>query len=331
MAKQGPLEIVEGFYLAQIVYHLHRHQIFDRLATRSTAAEIVRDFGGDEELLAVLFDFVYRTSDILLRDRSYNYQVNPKYQFYAHFGFHLDKFLGAYGPVFTRLEEVLSSATLGKAFVDNDMLAQAFARVERSGTSIIADLIRERNVRSLLDLGCGPATLLIELGLADWTFQGWGVDANPAMCAVAKERIIQAGLANRVQVLHTDVRQLENHLQPDLRCEIGALHGRSLLNEFFRHGTVQAVAFIAQLKNLFPDRLLFVVDYYGKLAQVPTRHPQYRHTYLHDLAQSISAQGVPPPDLQTWAAVYEAAGCTIVHAYEGENNGIEWFIHVVQL
>ena len=73
------------------------------------------------------------------------------------------------------------------------------------------------------------------------------------------------------------------------------------------------------------------VNYYGKLTQLHTIDLKYRHTLLHDIVQVISAQGIPPPDLEKWVAIYHAANCQLVHAYEGESSGIEWFIHVVQL
>ena len=58
---------------------------------------------------------------------------------------------------------------------------------------------------------------------------------------------------------------------------------------------------------------------------------RYRHTLLQDMAQSISGQGIPPADVAQWAAVYEAAGCGLLHVYEGDSSGIAWFVHVVRL
>lgn len=331
MAKRRLLDVVEGFYLSHIVYHLHRQGVFASLSGKKTVTEIADELGYDRALFSALLDFVYQTTDILRRSRSDRYSLNSKYLSYQRLGFHLDKFIGTYGPAFTQLEASLHSPTLGSAFVNKEMLTQAFMRLETPGISFNAHLLREWNVKSLLDLGCGPATLLMELCLADPSFRGWGVDESTSMYTAAVERVATAGLANRIHVIQADVRQLATHIPPNLRDEIGALYGRSLLNEFFRLGSAEAVSFINDLKKLFPGRLLFVMDYYGKLTHTRSISLRYQHTLIHDLAQAVSAQGVPPPDLQTWAMIYDAAECSILHAYEGENDGIRWFAHVVQL
>jgi hypothetical protein len=54
-------------------------------------------------------------------------------------------------------------------------------------------------------------------------------------------------------------------------------------------------------------------------------------TLLHGVPQHLTAQGTPPADLGHWVEIYAAAGCEVIHAYESESNGIDWFMHVVQL
>jgi hypothetical protein len=151
------------------------------------------------------------------------------------------------------------------------------------------------------------------------------------MCSAARKRIEDAGLADAISVFHQDVRELGRFLPREVRDEVRALHGRSILNEFFRRGSDEPICFLRNLRELFPDRLLFVVDYYGKLTRLRHVSRRYRHTLLHDMAQILSGQGVPPEDLPGWTAVYEAAGCSLRRAYEGESAGIDWFVHVVQL
>ncbi len=331
MAKWQLLETVEGFYLSHIVYHLHYKKVLECLNGEETVAEIAARFDYDAATLNALLDFVYQTTDILQRDRSNRYRIHPQYLPYHRLGFHLDKFIGAYGPALTHLEESLRSSTLGNALLDEKMLADAFTKVGLLGVSLSTHLIRERGITSLVDLGCGSAALLMELCRDDTTFKGWGVDRNASMCAAATEKINTAGLTSRIRIIHADVRELEAHFPPEMRHEIGALHGSSILNEFFRSGSTEAISFVNNLKRLFPNRLLFVVDYYGKLTHFRVTPLRYRHTLIHDVAQVISAQGVPPPDIYSWATIYDAAGCALTQAYEGENDGIAWFAHIVHL
>ena len=151
------------------------------------------------------------------------------------------------------------------------------------------------------------------------------------MCASAVDLVAQQGLERQIRIFQSDVSKLDDHLRDDERRNIEALHARSLLNEFFRFGSNDVIQLLKGLKRLFEGRSLIVVDYYGKLDRLRDYPLRYRHTLIHDVAQVVSAQGVPPADIRAWAKLYRGAGCDIVHAYEGESDGIEWFIHRVTL
>jgi SAM-dependent methyltransferase len=322
---------VEGFYVAQIALALHRRGVFQSLRSSRTAGDLAREFGYDAEALASVLDFVYRTTDLLVRNRRGEYRLARRYEPYPTLGFHLDKFLGAYGGPTAHLEDSLRRPARGRRLVDRSLLAKAFAKAETGGPTPVAAIVRGSGVRSLLDLGCGTAPLLRELCSADRVFRGWAVDADPAMCAAAAEKIKAAGLTDCIRVIHADVRRLGTALRPRERAQVEAIFGSSLLNELCRAGGRETVRLLSRLRRLFPGRQFFVVDYYGKLTYDSSAPARYRHTLLQDLVQALTAQGVPPPDLASWAELYSAAGCELLKAYEGETGGIEWFLHVVQL
>lgn len=295
-----------------------------------TAADLASAFHYDEALLGALMQFVYQTTDIVWLDTKGRYRLSPRYGAHSQLGFHIDKFVGAYGPAFARLDEAARAAALGEPYVDAARLADAYSGLDFGGPSLVGRLIREWNVTNLLDLGCGPARLLMELAFADPTFEGWGIDSNPTMCAVAWRRLEASELSTRVRVLHRDVRTLDVEAESALsRAE--ALHAGSLLNQFFRLGDEQAVALVHRLKAQFGGKLLFVSDYYGKLTRLSKIPSRYRHTILQDVVQAISGQGVPPGCRDDWNAIYEEAECDLVKVYEGDATGINWFVHVVQL
>jgi SAM-dependent methyltransferase len=323
--------LVEGFYLSHIVYHLHHHGILERLAARATAEEVAAEHGYDPGLLRALLEYVLQRTDVLRRDGRDGYSLNQEYESYNRFGFHLDKLIGAYGPPLLRLDEALNSPSASSGLVDRRMLARAFCALDGRSAALPSRIVREWQVRSLLDLGCGPGALLIDLASADPAFRGVGVDANADMCETASERLAAADLTGAVRIVHADVRDLAAHLGASERRGLEAVHGRSLLNEFFGTGPDEAVEVVTELRRLLPGRLFFVGDYYGKLGHVRRVKGSYAATLVHDVAQVISAQGVPPPDLESWAEVYARAGTELLHAYEGDNAGVAWFVHVLRL
>jgi SAM-dependent methyltransferase len=328
--SRGATAVAEGFYLSHVVFHLHRHGMLERLRSPATAPALAAEYGYDARRLGPLLEFVVQRTDILVHDDG-AYRLNPHYEAYVRLGFHLDKFIGAYGPLVTDLESTLRPGA-GAGAVE-DELAKAFAGVGTDAVGAQAEVIRQWDVGSLLDLGCGTGALLIELARHDAGFRGCGVDRNAAMCEVAAERVRQAGLSDVVRIRCCDVRELDAADLAEAGGEgrVEALHGRSLLNEFFGDGPAEAAAVVADLRRRFPGRLMFVSDYYGKLGAHERVDPVYAHTLVHDVAQVLSGQGVPPPDLEGWAAVYAAAGAVLLHAYEGEGDGIAAFIHVLRL
>ncbi|MQY12878.1 hypothetical protein SRB5_30170 [Streptomyces sp. RB5] len=319
--------VVEGFYGSQSVWALHRLGVLARLEETVETSRLAGEFGLDEETLGAVLDYVRRTTGLLVREGP-GHRLAPQCRPYRLVAFQLDKFLGAYGPAATRLEDVLRDPASAPALRDHDALARAFGRLRPAAPSVIARVLRAWDVTSLLDLGCGAATLLVELARADPRFRGLGADASPDMVRVAGDRIRRTGLADRLTVTCGDVREPAALPAPG---KVRALHGRSLLNEFFAGDGGDAVRVLTGLGARYPGRLLFLEDYYGRLTHDRPAAESPGHTLAQDLAQVLSGQGVPPPDLPGWGRVYEAADCALVKAYEGHNDGITWFVHVVAL
>jgi SAM-dependent methyltransferase len=331
MVRRTAHGVVEGFYCAQTVFALHRQGVFAALTAYREPQALARELGYDLESFRAVLEFLYWTTDLLARSPDGEYRLARKYQPYRAFGFHLDKFLGAYGEPLARLEESLRLPAEGRRLVDRGRLAEAFSHAETNGATTIANLIRHAGVHSVMDLGCGTAALLRELGRSDPTFRGWAVDVDASMCKAATAAIAAAGLTQQIRVVCADVRCIGTRLCPRERSCVEALVGRSLFNEFCRSGGVEAVRVLARLRRLFPGRRLFVADYYGKLTYSMVPSARFRHTVLQDLAQALTAQGIPPPNLASWNRLYLAGGCKLAEAYEGEADGIEWFFHVVEL
>jgi SAM-dependent methyltransferase len=306
--------------------------MLERLREPATASELAADQDCDSGRLRALLEYVRLRTDIVLRSGPDGYVLNPEYGAYHQLGFHLDKLIGAYGPLVANLDESLRPGAPCAPLVDEQALASAFGAVEGSaGVTAQADVIESWSVRSLLDLGCGPGALLVELASREPAFRGCGVDKSAAMCRLAVESVAGAGHGDAVQIVQADVRDVDAYADTAVSRSVDALHCKSLLNEFFGSGPSEASRVVAALGRQFRGRLLFVTDYYGKLGSVERVDDAHAHTLVHDVAQVLSGQGVPPPSLAKWTEVYAQAGVELMHAYEGEADGIAWFIHVVRL
>jgi len=327
----GPHELVLGYYLSTVVYHLQRLGILTLLAQPATAADIAAPLGLNAAVLESLLLYVYSYSDILDSVSPGRYVVKPSWRQYGDFGFHIDKFIGAYGPLFQNLDRILHSERADRALVNDHLLGEAFAAIPRDGMATPAGIVSQWNGTALLDLGCGSGALLDYLCAASPAFVGWGIDISPVMCGLAKARLKDSGFSSRATIVCGDCRNLHTLLPPVELNRINAVYGGSIMNEFFGNGNTEAIRLLRYLQSILPGRLFFIADYYGKLGHASDSAQANLHTYNQDLVQILSGQGVPPADLRGWVSIYESAECRTRHAYEADGDGLQWFLHVVEL
>lgn len=317
-------DLVEGFHLAQAVAVLHEAGILASLTTPATAAATAAQHGLDAGMLGAVLEYVAARTDLVARTGD-GYVATERYTVEACAI--LDQYLGAYGPNAIALATLLRAPARAEAMVDRDKHARAYGRLEGPGISVLPEILRRLEIGHVLDIGCGPAALLVDLARNDGDFIGWGVDFSPAMCAAARTRIEAAGVADRVTVLEGDCRQLQNVIPAATRDQVQTITAASLVNEFFAPDATPAIAWLRELARLFPGRILVVADYYGRLGK--SHQPLPRRAGLHDYVQAISGQGVPPADVSAWQELYAAAGCSLAHVIE--DPGATCFVHLLRL
>ena len=148
------------------------------------------------------------------------------------------------------------------------------------------------------------------------------------MLKVARARLRAARLGKRVRFVEADCSSLGETVPANVRSQIESLTCCNFANEMFASGERQAVKWCRELRKLFPGRPLLICDYYGRLGRTRNRKLQ-RETLLHDYAQLISGQGVPPATVVEWRSIYAKAGCRLVHAIE--DTSTTRFIHIIGL
>jgi len=321
------LAAVQGSYAAEVLLQLSRTGVLAGLAEPATSRQLSTRLRLAPRLLDELLEFVERTTDMLVRDARGRYRLASP-ETLGQLSFQLEKFLGAYGAAVRGLAGALRGAD--PARVDGRALARAFAQVGDAG-SPVAEMVSATGALGVLDLGTGPASLLIELATRNPRFHGFGVDSSPAMVRLARRRARERGLDGRVRISRGDGRHPEAAVPRGDRPRIDTLHARSFLNELFWRGDAEAVAVLRRLRRLFPGRTAWFVDYYGELGRRRRDLVQCRLTLLQDLAQVVSRQGVPPATRKEWQNVYAKAGCILRESHDFEADGIRWFIHRVEL
>lgn len=325
--KSGLVDIIRGYYQAIVLRGMFDCEMIGPLRSHINPEKLADQMGLGPEIVSASLEFLYQTTDIVERSEQGEYTLSSQYRSFERLRFLERKFIEAYGP---SVHAMFNGASPSKENVDEAALARAFAEIS-GPPRVVVDVIAQWGVPTLLDLGCGVGSLLIDMAGRDSRFLGWGLDRNGEMCRVAADRAAGAHCDDRLSFHVGDVRNIERYFSAQERSVVSAVYGSSIVNEFFANDASEAILFLRQLRSLFPGRLLFVVDYYGKLVRVASVDRRFHHTLLQDLVQVATGQGVPPTDLLAWGEVYAAACCRLVHAYQSETDGIEWFIHVVEL
>lgn len=322
--RWSAFDLAEGFHLAHAIATLHEEGVLRSLRHPRTAEQLVAQHPFDLVMLRTLLQYVAARTD-LVEQRGAEFVATKHYEAKARFL--IDQYVGTYGPNARQLGALLHDPTRASELVDRSRHARAYANLEAPGLPILPGLILQLELNRLLDLGCGPGSLLLTVAQRNAAFSGWGVDMNPWMCSIARERVQAAGLDGRLRIFEGDCTDLEAVLPTTVREQVETISAASLVNEFFGRDTSAVIALLQNLRTLFPERTLLVADYYGRLGH--TDPPWPRHTILHDFIQIISGQGVPPCDRSAWSEIYAAAGCTLIHAVEDEN--ATFFVHILRL
>jgi SAM-dependent methyltransferase len=321
---QSAFDLAEGFHLAHALLALEQHGILSSLTRQTTAGALAKRHNVDRTLLQAALELLAARTNLIAR-RGDKFRLTRQYDAYARFVVH--QYLGAYGPNAIALDRVLRNPALAGGLVDRRQHAKAFEESPTLSCMLIADLVVQLGFNDVLDLGCGSGALLADLAGRVRGFRGWGLDSNPAMCAAARRRLKETAGASRVKIFRGDIGQPKMAISPLVMSEVRTLTAASLVNEFFGAGSRLAERWLTSLRTAFPGRTLLIGDYYGQLGF--SRPPRSRALAMHDFAQVISGQGIPPPNLASWKKIYRSARCSLIHVVE--DHEASFFVHLLKL
>jgi SAM-dependent methyltransferase len=339
--RRTALDIVEGFYVAKVTEFFYSRGLFDRLRAGASAEDLCDEFGFDQAAISGLLEFICQRTSLLRREQAPRprsvgrptilYTFDALHGAYPQFGYHLRKFLGAYGAVLTNLSSCTVDPRLGPKFVDQAAFGQALQQLDVPPNPVVCQIVQEVGVKSILELGCGTGQGLVAMAAADQRMKAVGIDQDPGTCALSMKRVLEGGFADRVQIICGDAANVAELSGDDRLRDVECVYARGFLNAMFWPSDERAVHCLSQLSTLYPGGLLMVEDYYGRLGSTDGPIDGDLQAVLQDVAQVLTGQGIPPPTRQGWATTYAKAGCNLFHAFEGHTNQLPWFVHLVRL
>jgi SAM-dependent methyltransferase len=325
VTRSDVVSMIAAHYAALITDALHQTGVLKALRVPSAPAELAMHCGLAEDLLAPLLAFVALTTTLVERRPDGRFALTGEDRDLAFSGHMLDQYVGGYGPPLAALGTLLREGRTAASLVDLGRHAAAFAGCDAGPLSEAAKLVLDLGATGVIELGCGGGQTLCALAAADPALTALGIDANPALVASATARAGALGLSKRVQIKLGDALEVLDSMPID---GVQVILAASMLNALWNEAG-RVAAFVRKLGSLLPGRLLVVSDYYSHLAG-DSEHGTAR-TLLHDIAQLVSGQGLPPPSIDGWKAAYTEANASFLHAFEASADGIDRFIHLVKL
>ena len=318
-----PHDMLCAYQVAHATFALHTLGVFGSMSTPKSAGELAALHGLHEDTLRGLLDLVAVKTTLVSRN-GVGYSVASDYT--AETRFELEQYMGAYGRNTFELASVLRDPSRGPALVDAAAHAAAYANYGRPALGHVLDLVAQLGFTSILDIGCGPAFTLLELARRNADFRGYGLDVNLHMLESGRRLIQAAGFSDRITLAEGDAAAVGSLSVAGIDTIECVLMG-SVLNGFFQSDCSAVASVLSSVRERFPDRAFVVADYYGALGR---REPPWAlPTIIHDFAQIASSQGVPPENRDSWASIYAAAGCQLIHmveTYDGTG-----FVHIGRL
>ena len=316
MKAKNIFEIIESYYFAKLLTHLQNLGAFRNPRKK----KLIKDFFPDKEIFHVLNT---RTDIFEIVDDS-SFVISPQYDSYMDLGIYIDKFLEAYG-------QFDSKGKYPLILTDQKKFANAFqsAAAFQTHDTILA-ILSALKITNLLDLGCGAGGLLVQFCKVNKLNRGIGIDQNPWLCKIAGQLVKKTRIMKRARIINGNVTKFDKLLSATELNTIGAVFGASIFNEFFRK-PAELIGLLKKLNRHFAGKFLVISDYYGCLDTAKADKKAFQHNYIHDLMQILTGQGLPPKNSSQWNTYYRQAGCNLAYVYEGTENGINCFIHIVKL
>ena len=322
--KFSALELMQAMQLGHAAAALHTLGVMDAMAEPHEALQLAQQFELDPVILQGLLDHLSRTTSFVVR-RGKHYRRTKAWDDGARF------VVGLYGASFGQLAagvvDILRRPETASRLIDRMRHADAFDNVETLEENTLPLLVAQLGLLTILDVGCGAGQLLVRLAKEQSSFRGWGLESNPRMRALANAHAKAAQVGRRVKILAGDGRKLVEHVDEAISAKLQAVVAVQFVNEMFGQGDQEATNWLTTLRNHLPGRILIISDYYGRLGS--RIHESRRLTLVHDHAQLLSGQGVPPSTRAQWMKIYRKAGVRLIHAIEDVSS--TRYIHLLAL
>lgn len=303
--------LAKGYYTTKALLAMWRLGLFDRAERDGEldAAAIAAEWGVHDELVRPLLNYLV-VRGFLERTDAGAFRLTERGRAAHPYRGYLSTMVGAYEPVFARLEGIVTGTVAYGTDVSrsHEEMVRGLTVLEDRMMGTVSDAVHDAGARKVLDLGCGSGRMLARMCELDPGIETVGVDRDPGSCAVARETVQVRGLEGRMAVVQGDAFDVRS-LPAEVLDGVDTVTVMFLLHEVLRQrGRAGAVALLADIAELVgPDGQLVMVEVAG------TTDHRYRERQLfvpeYELLHEYTNQRLAARE--EWERMVEEAGMRV--------------------
>ena len=315
--KSWSQSIRNGYIRAFIIFALHETGVLKALREggAQTSQELAKSCSVNAHILDGVLSFLMHADQLFIKqDERFFFTEKGKWLFEDPV---LAMSFGAVGGYACLLYELVPTLRNQKRYgVDferpGDLIAKGSYYTGKKNYPWVVSELSRLGVRTVADLGCGLADVLIGFCRLDTKLQGVGVDISQDALKEAKQRVADAGLSDRIRLVRGDITQPESFSAA--MKDVDAFNGIMVFHEFLRDGEEAVVEMFRRMKKEFPGRYLFIGEF-DRLSDeefqampFPDRiHPLFYQHVIHPLTW----QGLPM-EKERWLSLFKRSGLELV-------------------
>ena len=308
--------IRRGYALAFLLYSFHDTGVFEYLkdGKPKSAKNISNKLKLNEKILTCGLNFFVHADNSISKDKNGNYILTKigKDRIFANQTMAMSLgAVGAYNVILTQYSSAMQEKKFyGKDFVrDGRLVAKSSVLTGRANYPWVVEKLKELNVETVVDLGCGSGDIIIDFCKRHQGLNGVGLDINPGAIAEATERVNKAGLSKRITLIEGDMinpRTYSNKIKN--KGNKLAFNAIMALHEFLRDGKKAVISILKKMKREFPNSYFILGEFnkcndeeFKKIPLTERMHMLFYQEIIHGLTN----QGLA--NMESWKKMFSEA------------------------
>lgn len=316
--KSWSQSIRNGFARAHLLFALHETGVFELLRKGEplTTEQIAEQCNLDANILDGSLNFFYHADKILIKNDN-RFSLSEHGENWLFTNTVLTMSYGLVGAASCLYTELVPCLRKGKKYgVDferrGDLVAKGSYYTSCGNYPWIISELKRLGVKSVADMGCGAAKVLIDFCKIDPDIKGVGLDISPEALAEARHNIEQEGLSERIALVEADLAEPEKYSEK--LKDVDALNAIMVLHEFLRDGEEAVIKLLQELKKEFSGRYLFL----GELN--PLTDEEYQNIPYYDRIHMLCNQYITHhvtggqallTKKEQWLSIFKKAGIEV--------------------